>query len=128
MRNGGEWTDARFRSFIKGGLRSISNRWPPKSRVFKKAWIDRGVYLCAGWGCSAHQVPLSMQKSEGSARIRNVFVDHIRPVVETSGFDTWDSVIDNLFCEEDGLQVLCKACHDLKTKEERVKRKEYKSE
>jgi hypothetical protein len=52
-------------------------------------------------------------------RIKNIFVDHIEPVGgrETSG--GWDGVIERLYCEIDGLQVLCKACHDLKTKEER---------
>jgi 5-methylcytosine-specific restriction endonuclease McrA len=29
--------------------------------------------------------------------------------------------VKNLFCEEDNLQVLCKPCHDVKTKEERKK-------
>ena len=56
-------------------------------------------------------------------------VDHEPPVVDPrTGFTTWDSFINNLFCEEDKLQVLCKACHDEKSKEERLIAKTSKKE
>lgn len=54
----------------------------------------------------------------------NVFVDHIEPVVNPeTGFVSWDEYIERLFVEEDGLQVLCKECHDKKTKEEKERRR-----
>lgn len=118
--NNGQWTVARFNSFIKGALRNASNRWGPKFSVLKKARVERGKYLCAGYGVHSHVVPVS--SIQHGRRGRNISVDHIRPIIDPKhGFISWDEVIKRMFCEEDGLQVLCKACHDLKTKEERAK-------
>lgn len=52
-----------------------------------------------------------------------VTVDHIEPVVPVSGWDGWDGYINRLFCPLEGLQVLSKAAHEVKTKKENVCRK-----
>lgn len=117
-RNNGEWTEARYHSFIKGALRSASIRWPPKYRVRKAAWIKRGVYKCAGYKRRAHQAPVSIKKK--GKRVNNISVDHIVPIIDPKkGFVSWDDVIDRMFCEAKGLQVLCQACHQKKTKDEK---------
>ena len=119
--NSGQWTQARFNSFIKGALRQISFRWPPKQNVKKGAWVRRGIYKCAGYKRRSHQVAISIK--EKGKRANNVFVDHIEPVIDPQkGFVSWDETIRNLFCEAEGLQVLCKACHKEKTNDERRKR------
>jgi len=112
-RNGGQWTEARFNSFIKSLLRGGTRRWGPKNEVLRNSRVLKGVYLCNG--CK-EQVPVTVK--EGSKRVRNVFVDHVEPIVDPAlGFTTWDDYIDRMFCEQSGLQVLCKACHDAKTGE-----------
>ena len=117
--NGGQWTESRFHSFVKGALRNASQRWGPKAAVMRAARRDRGVYLCAGYMRRAHKVPLSI-KNPGRKATRNVYVDHIEPVVDpVKGFVSWDEVVKRMFVEADGLQVLCRECHDTKTKEER---------
>lgn len=123
--NSGKWTAARFHSFVKSALRSASNRWPPKTEVLKAARVERGVYKCAGYQRNAHKVPASLPGiGRNGARGRNVFVDHIEPVVDpVLGFQSWDEVVARLFCEKDGMQLLCKQCHDKKTADERVQRK-----
>ena len=114
-RNSGQWTEARYRGFVKSGLRSLSMKWPPKNEVKKAARFARGIYICNE--CK-EQVPNST-KADGK-RTNNVFVDHIDPVIDPhTGFTSWDDVIERMFCETSGLQVLCKACHDAKTKEEK---------
>ena len=125
IRNGGEWTEARFKSFIVGGLRSISMRWPPKNKVYLSARRARGVYECNGYEREAHEVAVSLPPKPGNKRrINNVLVDHIEPVVSPSiGWVDFNTFIARLFCEEDGYQVLCKECHDAKTKDEREERK-----
>lgn len=57
---------------------------------------------------------------EGSRkRVKNIIVDHIKPVIDPAvGFTTWDSFIEGLFCEKDNLQALCRTCHKAKTQEE----------
>lgn len=122
IRNGGAWSEARFTSFIRGGLRSISMRWPPKNKVKSQARVARGVYLCAGYGSqSPHEVPASLPPNPGNKRrINNAVVDHIQPVVDPrSGFVDWNTLIKRLFCEADGFQLLCYECHSAKTKDER---------
>ena len=122
--NSGQWTEARMHSFIKGGLRGISVRWPPKILVKKNAWVERGIYLCAGHQRAAHKVPVTIKKN--SRRVNNISVDHIDPVINPiNGFENWDMLIERMFCEVEGLQLLCKDCHSLKTAEERQERKKY---
>lgn len=114
VRCNNQWTEARYINFIKNLLRSGTRKWGPKQTIMSKARVRRGYYECA----SCHnEVPFTIK--EGRKRKSNVFVDHIKPIIDPLvGFTTWDSFIENLFCEEDGLQVLCKECHDIKTKQE----------
>lgn len=122
MHNGGQWTRARFISFVKSALRSASRRWGPKNEVKRKARVARGMYRCAGYNSLPHIVPASLKK--GSKRENNVFVDHIKPIVDPStGFTTWDDFINGLFCEEENLQVLCLECHARKTLDEKESKK-----
>lgn len=124
--NGGQWTPARFHSFIKGALRAASNRWGPKYACKKSAWIRRGWYRCAGYNCEPHEVPASLPPptKKHKRRINNALVDHIKPVVDpVQGFTSWDELISRLFCEVDGLQVLCHDCHSRKTADEQEQRK-----
>ena len=93
----------------------MSQKWAPINDVLGDARVSRGFYLCAG--CKEH-VPASIK--DGRARVKNVYVDHIAPIVDpTIGWVSWDSTIERMFCEADNLQVLCKACHDKKTQEEK---------
>lgn len=111
----GQWTEARFKSFIKSLLRQGTRRWGPIQEVMKDSRISRGLYKCAECG-GAHPPTYK----NGTKRSKNVFVDHIDPIIDPSkGFTTWDECIDRMFCEVDNLQVLCKDCHDIKTAKER---------
>ena len=121
-RNNGEWTEARYRSFIKSLLRRGSVRWGPINNVKKAARVSRGVYECAG--CGKHVPPTI--KVDGK-RTQNVFVDHIDPIINPeTGFISWDETIERMFCEADNLQLLCKSCHDEKTQQEREIAKQRK--
>lgn len=124
--NAGQWTVARYNSFIKGALRAAGQRWPPKFAVRKKAQRDRGIYLCAGYEKRAHRVPVTnLVGGQYGKRVNNVFVDHIDPIIDpVEGFTTWDNVIERMFVEEAGLQVLCAECHKKKTTQERNLRKQ----
>ena len=45
-RNGGEWTEARYKSFIISALRAASRRWGPKNKCIQNARVGRGQYKC----------------------------------------------------------------------------------
>ena len=111
----GQWTQARYNSFIKSLLRQGTRRWGPIQEVKKEANVARGQYLCAG--CK-EVVPPTYR--EGRVRKQNIFVDHIHPIIDpATGFTTWDECIERMFCEKEGLQLLCKDCHDVKTQQEK---------
>jgi 5-methylcytosine-specific restriction endonuclease McrA len=114
-RNNGQWTEARFVSFIKSLLRKGTQRWGPKNAVLHEAKIDRGIYLCNE--CKQH-VPVTVKID--NKRLRNVFVDHVSPIIDPEvGFTDWNEYVEKMFCEKDNLQVLCGDCHDKKTAAER---------
>ena len=56
--------------------------------------------------------------------------DHISPLipVDTKLEDmTWDTVIDNTWCEKNNLMAICKDCHKIKTKSENKLRRRSKN-
>lgn len=118
-----EWTESKFQSFIKSILRSGSQRWPPKYKVLNEAKRGKQVNIESGriaeHYCCASCGVLFPAKS--------VVVDHIEPVVATSGFTNWDDVVQRMFCSAENLQVLCKECHRQKSKIENEERKANKN-
>ena len=101
-RAGGRLTEAGYRNWLRSQLRRITRRWWPIQDVMRAArrptqsgdkrrkW-DYQCALCCGW-------------FDG----RSVGVDHIVPcgsIEDVAGF------VARLFCEADGLRVLCHKCH-----------------
>ena len=113
----GQWTEARYRSFIISTLRRSSSRWGPRNTAKKNARHHEKLPNATGrmvfhskCACCADLVPETTSS-----------VDHIDPVIDPNvGFESWDTYITRMYCEEEGFQVLCKPCHDTKTKEERA--------
>lgn len=123
MYNNGQWTVARFNSFIKSALRSASQRWPPKYTALKKASVGKKV----NWKTGRLAQHFKCNSCDGEFPQKEVQVDHIKPIIDpVKGFTSWDDVIHNMFCEEDNLQVLCKDCHVTKTTAEKQQAKENK--
>ncbi len=116
-------TEAAFISFVKSALRSKSRFWRPISETLKKAKVARGLYRC---NVCQQEVPVSHVVN--GKRRKFVQVDHIKPVVSETGFVDWNQFIENLFCEEDNLQVICSTCHDIKSQQERAKRPNKKKD
>lgn len=109
------WTEAKYINFIKNGLRSLTMKWAPIQKCRKDAQVSRGVYLCNG--CEKN---VKTTIVVDGVRSKNIFVDHIEPIVDPNvGFTGFDDFIERMFCESDNLQVLCKECHDDKSYEER---------
>lgn len=48
--------------------------------------------------------------------------DHVEPAVELSGWKDWNSFVERLFCPSMDLRILCQACHDRVTDEQRAER------
>lgn len=95
-----------FKNWLIWILRRATYKWPPRSASLKAAWVERGIYRCA--------------KCKKVFPRKDVAIDHIVPVIDPkNGWVSWDVYIERLFCEEKGFQILCRKCHDKKTKKER---------
>jgi len=68
-----------------------------RKEALKRVKLARGL----GWLCESCKQPT--KKPE---------VDHIEPV----GSGSWDDIIERMFVESEKLTVLCKQCHQRKTK------------
>lgn len=119
-RNGGEWSDAKFFSFVKSGLRTTSVRWPPRYKTLAAAYVGQKINVESGRMAKHYKCA----KCEGEFTQKNIEINHKIPVILTSGFDSWSGVIERMFCEAEGLEALCKPCHKVITKYENTLRKE----
>jgi 5-methylcytosine-specific restriction endonuclease McrA len=100
----------------------MSRRWPPKFESLADACVGTKINKASG-RMAKHYECASCNKHFPA---KEVAVDHIETVVPLTGFTDWDDVIKRMFVEKDGLQVLCKTCHDIKTKEEKQQAKALK--
>ena len=131
-RNGGQWTDGRFRSFIMSTLRSASKRWGPRAAALSAARLRRGVYECAVCKREMQATEWKPYKSKAKLgqmkKVKHPQMDHIEPVIDPAvGFVSWDEVVARLFVEQDGWQAICYECHEAITAQEREERKRAKS-
>lgn len=101
------------KSKIVPALRHISRWWPYKAQALRLAKVSPGMYKC--------------NSCKENFKQKEVQVDHKRPIIPVKdGFTTWDSFIENLFCDINNLQILCYLCHKTKTDIEVQLRKKYK--
>ena len=112
-RNAGTMTESAFWSFIRSALRQKSRWWKPITQCKQKA---RRPY----------KGPNKRQKFEYQCKYceqwfpeKRVNVDHITPAGTLRTATDLPGFVERLFCEIDGLQVLCNNCHDEKTKLEK---------
>lgn len=117
------WTPARIHSFIKGAIRSGSQRWPPRYEVLAEA--KRGKRVNEKTGRVAEHYECAMCHNLFPAK--EVQVDHLLPIVGVEGFISWDELIRRTFCDKEGLQVLCRSCHATKSKQENTERRNNKN-
>lgn len=108
-RNAGTLTEAAFFSWLRSQLRRSSMRWRPiyqalamarrpSQSVNKRLKWEFQCAACKAWHARA-----------------DVEVDHEPAVGSLRSFDDLPGFVERLFCEVDGLCVLCNACHHAKT-------------
>lgn len=115
------WSTARQKAFIVSALRGAFRKFPTKYEVLNAAFTGKKINKKTK-RLSSHYLCKSCNKDYPTSEVN---VDHINPVVSPEeGFTTWDKFINNLFCNKEELQVLCKTCHDAKTQAENKQRRE----
>ena len=114
-----EWTPARKHAFIVSVLRAGTRRWPPKYQTLAEAKTKKKTNVLSGRMAQHYRCAQCRKDFALSA----VEVDHIRPVVSSEGFTTWDDYIERMFVGKEGFQVLCVACHRAKTLNEQISKR-----
>jgi 5-methylcytosine-specific restriction endonuclease McrA len=103
-----EWSEARYRTFVRSALRKAWMKWPPRFEALRRAARPnqsdnkrlKNEYQCAHCG--------------GWHRQDAVSVDHIKPWGDPWSMSFPDA-LRALLVSVDELQVLCEPCHDIKT-------------
>lgn len=112
---GNTWTTARYFSFIRSALRRAWTKYPVRYQVMDKAKQPyKGTDKRTKWVYECNSCKTLYKSTD-------VQVDHIKPAGSLQDYKDLPNFVKTLFCEADNLQVLCKACHDVKTKQERKK-------
>ena len=102
---GGTWTAARKWSFIRSALRRAFVRWPPNyqaRKLYRRAY--KGPNKLQKW---EFQCALCRKWTMG----KNTQLDHIVPAGSLRAYSDLPAFCERLFCEAQGLRVLCKKCH-----------------
>jgi 5-methylcytosine-specific restriction endonuclease McrA len=118
-RNSGNWTQARYNSFVRSALRGAFRRWQPKYDVLKDAYTR--VKQNKASGRQAKHYRCAVCKKEWP--LKQMSVDHKTPI---GTFTSWDDFIERLYCEKTNLQALCKKCHLIKSNKEKKENKNKK--
>ena len=119
-------TDAELKSSIVSAIRWASRFWKPKQLVIKNSKRGYNLYecsICKTIGPSSLP-PLPWKKRKR----KNIQADHIVPCVWPDGWKSYDSFIERMFVEPEGLQAICHSCHSKKTKEENEERRLIKKQ
>lgn len=119
----GTWTEARYNSFIKSGIRSLTRKWKPMFDALKESQTERKINPKTGKLAMHHKCAMCGVDFPA----KEVIVDHIEPISPTDHHATWDEIIERALVEKDGFQVLCKPCHQPKSNEENAKRRKFKA-
>lgn len=105
--------EERIKEHVFAALRRSSYKWLPRSEVLRAARVERGKYRCAV--CNK-----IYPKKE-------IYLDHVQAVIDPGdGFRDWETLIERMFPDHDGWQVLCKADHDTKSDIENTCRREVR--
>lgn len=112
-RAGDTWTESRYFQFIRSALRQAFSRYPPKYQAKDRA--KRTLEHKKG----RQQYEYQCSHCNGWFPAKAVEVDHIEPAGSLRTYDDLPGFVRRLFCEVDGLQILCKECHLDKTTESR---------
>lgn len=111
-------------------LRKASRWWPPKNEARKKA--ERKVIIGSFKNGrpkyeTLYECAECTRKGLTKLHSReNTHADHIIEVAGLNGFDSWDNLINRMFCDSNGYQILCIQHHEEKTKKNQEKRKAAK--
>lgn len=119
--NGGTMTSSAFFSMIRSALRKSSRWWKPVAECKLKARRKyKGTNPKQKWEYQCNECKKWFKD-------KDVSIDHIQECGSLNSFEDIPDFCRRLFVEVNGLQVLCKEHHDIKTKTYREQLKANKN-
>lgn len=123
----------KIRNMIKGYARRLSSSWPPRENVKNAAKVAPALHKCSKCGSLNYEGDSQKNFEKYVKQFPNdvvnfdgIEIDHIAPVIEISGWTTWDAYFDSVFCSEENLRPLCSTCHQRKSNLENAHRASFK--
>lgn len=114
-RNAGTMSEAAFWSFIRSALRQKSRWWKPIAMCKANARREyKGVN-------KRQKYEYQCNKCKKWFPDKKINIDHIIPAGSLNCANDLPQFVERLFCEVENLQVLCIHCHDIKSKEDKIK-------
>lgn len=110
--------DKKTINLIKQGLRSATLKWHIRNEVKKAAKIYKVVGTFKN-GKPKKRVFYICARCNKEYKSDQVQVDHIDAIGKFK--DCWNEYIERMFCDIANLQVLCKKCHDKKSKIDKLR-------
>jgi hypothetical protein len=123
--NGKPLTVAKYNQHY--AILSAIKRCFSRSPVHREALNDAKCKTSKGPRGGARYICEECNESFGA---KETNVDHKEPVIPVGILSrdmSWDDIIERIFCDRTNLQVLCKGCHSIKSKEENAARKKAKN-
>lgn len=127
--------DVKTKGKVINALRRVSWHYAPRNERKKRQKRDKALFECEL--CSKYCYEGKSQK--GFTELKNKYpnklvemekvqADHVSPVIPiVKGWEwSWDTFMNNLFCDIDGYQILCSQCHSIKSKTENEQRKKLR--
>lgn len=125
--------NSKMKKMIVSYARRLSGSWEPKQNAKRKVKIAPALHRCDKCGSLNYEGESQKTYDKYVSEFPNdkvnfdgIELDHIQPVVQISGWSTWDQFFESLFCDEDGYRALCNFCHQRKTQTENSFRASYK--
>lgn len=119
-RASGTLTESQFWSKIRSALRQASRWWKP-------------IETCKKAGKRVYKGPDKRQKFEYLCNKchfyfpeKQISIDHKTPAGSLNRAEDLKGFVERLFCEIDGLQILCHTCHNIKTLQDKINIKNSK--
>jgi hypothetical protein len=127
--------DKKWKGKIINSLRRLSYSYPPRNQAKTRQKVAPATFECEHcqtWVYEGSKTLDKLDLSPPKLLIKGkICHDHTEPIIPVSGFQNgdwdWNEYIENMFCSEGDFSIICKACHDKKTKEENKQRKEYRN-
>lgn len=106
---------------IRGALRKAQQRSEYYKAFLDSQRIVRPHYNKDGSRSKRDRVFYRCNSCQNEFSLKDIQIDHIDPIGSLKSIYEVQKFIERLYCPYDNLQIICKDCHKVKTKFERMK-------